>query len=183
MLQIILGITRYNSVQFGFTVFQNRLRWSCTELYQVITRYNSVLLGFKTELNRFVLSCTELYQGIPSCTELYQKRCWSITTDIIGQFHLQREYIHTFGQGDKAFLTQKNWLSKQKITICKNLLSNFEKSVILNLSFLSVHEAPIIVGIFQQKQEKQFSNQNVLLLTNCARVLQGIFSYMWWIDC
>ena len=61
MLQIILGTTRYNSVQLSFIGFQKRLKRSCTELYQVITRYNSVLLGSNTELNGVVLSCTELY--------------------------------------------------------------------------------------------------------------------------
>ena len=66
MLQIILGITRYNSVLLDL---KNRLKRSCTELYQVITRYNSVLLGFKTELNGVVLSYTKLYRVVLSYTQ------------------------------------------------------------------------------------------------------------------
>ena len=37
-----------------------------------ITRYNSVLLGFKTDKNEVVLSCTELSIVILSYTELYR---------------------------------------------------------------------------------------------------------------
>ena len=68
MLQIILDITRYNSVLLGFKQAKT-VKWSCTELYQVITRYNSVLLGFKTELNGVVLSYTKLYRVVLSYTQ------------------------------------------------------------------------------------------------------------------